>query len=140
MKNSFKFSFIENDKHKDIKNILKETYKIEEYKVWYRGQINEILSFYKLNKDIRNMVDSLRADEYGQLTGMFTPSFLKLVPVGNNYNAGGYTQVNNFTVFHNPIANIISRAKSNLISAKNPIITVQSEKVRETKNTTRINR
>lgn len=133
MTNIFKFSFIENKKYSDMKSILKDTYKIEEYKVWWKGQINEILAFYKQNRDTRNLMESLRPDEYGMLAGVFTPSFLKLVPTGSTYNAGGFTQVNNFTVFHNPVANIISRAKSNLISATEPIITVQSNKVRETK-------
>lgn len=133
MKNSYKFSYIENEKYTDIKHILKDTYKVDEYRVWWNGQINEILSFYKRNLDVRNLVDSLRPDEYGMLGGIFTPSFLKLVPSGSSYNAGGFTQVNNFTVYHNPVANVISRAKSNLITAKPPVFTVGNPKVRESK-------
>lgn len=134
MRNIYKYSFISNEKYKDIKTILKDTYKVEEYRLWWKGQINEIISFYKQNKDVRNLVDSLRPDEYGNLTGTYTPTFLKLAPVGTQqYNSGGFNQVNNFTIHPSSIATVISRAKSNLIAAKAPIISIQSEKIRETK-------
>ena len=131
--NNIKYSFINNEKYKDTKKILKDTNKVEEYRVWYNGQINEILSFYKRNQDVRNYLDANLPDTYTAGSGMFTPSFLKLVPIGDSYNAGGYYQVNNFTVHHSPVANVISRVKAALIASTSPIVTIESDKVREQK-------
>lgn len=133
MKNRIKYSFIETNKYEDIKAILKDTYKVKEYKVWYDGNISELLAFYKQDKNNRNRIDSLKADEIYTNHNVFTPSFYKLAPSGYSNNIGGFYQMNNFTVYHNPVANVISRAKSDLIASTAPLLTASiTNKKRET--------
>lgn len=124
MKNTEKYSFFNNikytnlvkDKHKDVKT--------EEYKLWYKGDINKILEFYKTNRDRM----------YNTNTMYYTPSFMRLAPVGNSSDVGGATQLNNFTIYHNPVANIISRAMSNLLFSTEPTFSFSTRNKNRTKD------
>ena len=133
MNQQLKYSFIQNEGYKNKQKILKDTYKVKEYELWYKGNINELLAFYKQGMDHRNRREAMTGKDIYNTHESFTPSFYKLVPTGNDNNIGGYNQLNNFTVYHNPVANVISRAKSDLIASTAPIITVSlPNQVRET--------
>jgi len=116
MKNLQKYAYVNTDKCLNLKAIQEANRKPSEYKLWYEGNINEILKYYKTSRDI-----------YAGNNSTYTPSFMRLVPVGYAVNIGGATQPNNFTVYHNPLANIISRAKTGLLFSTAPVITLQSK-------------
>ena len=122
MKNLQKYAYVKSDQFLDLNAITEAAKKPLEYKLWYEGNINDILRYYKTAKDVM----------YGN-TAHYTPSFMRLVPVGFSVNIGGATQPNNFTVYHSPLANIISRAKSGLLFSTAPIITLQSKSKERTK-------
>jgi hypothetical protein len=113
LKNPEKYSFFSNSDYITKMNIVKkQNKKAYEYKLWYDGDINKILEYYKTHKD-RQDTNTL----------YYTPSFMRLAPIGGSTNIGGAMQVNNFTVYHNPLPNIISRAMSNLLFSTEPNIT-----------------
>ena len=64
---------------------MKENSKSREYKLWYEGNINDILYYYKTTIDVK-----------GKNLSMFTPSFMRVAPVGLTTNIGGGYQINNF--------------------------------------------
>ena len=82
-----------------------------EYKLWYDGEINELLQHYKTeNVEVMN----------------YTPNFLSLVPTGAMVDLGAYRERNNFTVYHNPIANVVTKAMVDLIFSQAPTISIDT--------------
>jgi len=114
MKHTEKYAFLNSDKYLDLEAIKKQQKKPKEYKLWYEGNINSILRYYKTSQDI------LGGDTYS-----FTPSFMRLAPAGLTTNIGGAIQVNNFTVYHSALAALISRAMSNLLFSTEPTFNLE---------------
>jgi len=112
MKNALKYSYFETI---DVSTFNYEEHekKAKEYKLWHDGVVDNLLYYYKTYRDVR-----------GRNGFVYTPNFFRLAPTGMSMNIGGATQVNNFTVYHNPVANIVSRAMSNLLFANQPIISI----------------
>lgn len=111
------YSCLNNNEKINIKKFKqnKQNLKVEEYRLWHEGDINKILEYYKSGKKANNH------DVY------YTPSFMRLAPTGNFKDAGGTSQTNDFTVYHIPVANIISRTMSNLLFATEPKYNITSK-------------
>jgi hypothetical protein len=117
MKDFTKYSYFDSQ-GRFINKLFKEDYesiKNKEYKLFYDGNIHKLIEFYKTLKDRQN-----------QDTKYFTPSFYKLAPTGGSINNGDGTKLNNFTVYHDPIPNVISRAMSDLLFSTEPTISFNS--------------
>lgn len=124
MKYIDKYSYLLNNKiNKNLLGNTEDAVSVREHRLWYLGDINRLLAFYKQGEGF---------NKYNQ-SGMYTPNFFKLAPVGHAYDIGGAIQANNFTVYHNSIPSVISRAMSNLIFAKEPIfnIPLANEKLKD---------
>ena len=115
MKNIERYAFLNTDKCLNLTAIDKQNAKSREYKLWYKGNINDILYHYKTTIDVD-----------GNNLSTFTPSFMRVAPVGLTTNIGGGYQINNFSIYHNPIANIISRAMSSLLFSTSPNISIKA--------------
>mgnify|MGYP000868653846 FL=1 len=107
------YSYLDNNEKINIKKFKqeKQNLKVKEYRLWYEADINNILHYYKTGESFNT---------FGNYRLNYTPSFMKLAPTGYSYDIGGATQTNNFTVYHIPVANIISRTMSNLLFATEP--------------------
>ena len=124
MKNKLKYSFIENGYHLNPLRVKKDTYKVEAYRLWYEGDINKLIAYYKQGKDARAKREATPNQKMNEISNLMTPTFLRLAPTGNHLSIGGLIVPNNFTIYHNPVASVISRAKADLLASTKPIITV----------------
>lgn len=114
------YSYLDNHEKINIKKFKqdKQNLKVEEYRLWHTGDINKILEYYKTGRD---------SNGYGAYKINYTPSFMRLAPTGYSNDIGGATQANNFTVYHIPVANIISRTMANLLFATEPKYNITSK-------------
>ena len=115
----------------DKKNYATELQKLRllnEFKVWYVGEAELILKYYKRGEYLQDK----------QLNGLtdntlFTKGFYALAPVGSRFNTAGGYQLNSFSVMHRPLAKVISRTFAVLIAGQKPDIVVSTTNKGRTK-------
>lgn len=116
------------DKNKHIEDIQRLRL-LNEFKVWYNGEAESILKYYKRGEYLQDK----------QLNGLtdntlFTKGFYALAPVGNRFNTVGGYQINSFSVLHRPLAKVISRTFAVLIAGQSPEVSISTTN----KNRTRL--
>ena len=122
MRNLEKYAFVNNLENLNLNERTDEKVRSEEYKIWYKGTTPEILEFYKTGRD-----------QYVKVPNAYTPTFMKIVNSGEYIIEGAIKKMNNFTVYHESIANVISRAKSGLLFSTTPIVKVEAKSKEKTK-------
>lgn len=106
-----------------LKNMNRQDNKQLQYKLWYDGDIDELVYFYKTTLD----------RHYTTYVNTYTPTFLKLVPSGDLIETSYGYKKNNFTIYHDPIATNISRAMSSLLFSQSPTPSLETRSKSRTK-------
>lgn len=108
MNNAQKFYLFNGDIPKEI---LRVDPKTREFGLWFKGDTNDLLKFYK-SKTIKEQ--------------FFTPNFYKLAPYGTSSSNGAYAEMNGFTVLHSSMASNISKVMADLVFSTAPKIKINS--------------
>ena len=101
---------------------------LNEFKVWYKGEAESILKYYKRGEHLQDKQASGQSD-----TTLMTRGFYQLAPVGNQFNVAGGYQINSFSVLHRPLPKVICRTFAVLIAGQAPEVIASTKSKERTK-------